>query len=193
MKENEEKGVKLSLIHTNLRRHTFENPKIKRWVEQQARGKVLNLFAGRTLLNLDETRVDIDPAANADYYMDALKFVRRWIGIKFDTVILDPPYSYRKAMEFYKGNYSSRFKQLADQLPIILNSEGRVISFGYHSSFMGKKRGFRLAHLCVFAHGGAQHCTIAIVEKRNKGSIKGFFNSKRQVTKNDQRKPKRER
>jgi len=156
----------LSLIYTNLRRYTFESPKIKRWVEQQAKGKVLNLFAGKTLLNLDEVRVDVDPSANADYYMDALKFVERWKGTKFDTIILDPPYSYRKAMEFYKGNYSSRFKRIADRIPDILNHEGHVVSFGYHSSFMGKKRGFHLCHLCVFAHGGSQHCTIAIVEKR---------------------------
>ncbi len=153
----------LELINTNLRRYTFQSPKIKEWVEENAKGAVLNLFSGKTELNLHEIRVDIDKEMNAHYHMDALDFVSSRIR-KFDTIILDPPYSYRKAMEMYKGNYSSRFKRIADKIPEILKPGGHVISFGYHSSFMGKKRGFSLKKLCVFAHGGAQHCTIGIIE-----------------------------
>ena len=69
-------------------------------------------------------------------------------------------------MEMYNGNYSSRFKQLADEIPRILKKDGIVISFGYHSTFLGKKRGFKLNKLCVFAHGGSQHCTIGIIESK---------------------------
>lgn len=156
--------TKLTLINTNLRRYTFEAPKIKKWVEDSSYGKVLNLFAGKTKLNLDEVRNDIGEDALSDYKKDALDFVKEWDGDKFDTIILDPPYSYRKSMEMYNGKYSSRFKQIADNIPNILNENGIVISFGYHSSFMGKKRHYELKELCVFAHGGAQHCTIGIVE-----------------------------
>lgn len=161
-------NTKLQLINTSLRRYTFQSPKIKKWIEGNSEGTVLNLFAGKTLLNLSEVRIDIDKEMKADYYMDALDFVRD-VGHNdsFDTIILDPPYSYRKAMEMYKGNYSSKFKRIADNIPRILNSDGKVISFGYHSTFMGKKRGFYLDTMCVFAHGGAQHCTIAIIEKWN--------------------------
>jgi len=45
-----------------------------------------------------------------------------------------------------------------------LEKSGKVISFGYHSTFLGKKRNAILKKLCVFAHGGAQHCTIGIIE-----------------------------
>lgn len=158
--------TKLELINTNLRRYTFESPKIKQWVEENSSGKVLNLFAGKTLLNLDEVRNDIDTEnAVADYHMDCVEFVKSWNGHKFDTIILDPPYALRKAMEMYNGNYTSRFKMLADLIPSILADGGKVISFGYHSTFMGKVRGFGLNSMCVFAHGGAQHCTIAIIEQ----------------------------
>jgi predicted methyltransferase len=157
--------VELELINTNLRRYTFESPKIKEWVEKNSNGRVLNLFAGFTKLNLDEIRNDIDEKALAEYHKDAVDFVKEWTGEKFDTIILDPPYSYRKAMEMYNGNYSSRFKQLADIVPSILSDGGKVISFGYHSTFLSKKRGAVLKKLCVFAHGGAQHCTIAIIEE----------------------------
>ncbi len=162
----EEEGTCLELIRTNLRRYTFESPKIRQWVEENSKGICLNLFAGKTRLAIDEVRNDIDPEMDADYCMDAVDFVRKCIGIvTFDTVILDPPYAYRKAMEMYKGNYTSRFKQLADEVPKILNPDGIVISFGYHSTFLSKKRKAELLKLCVFAHGGAQHCTIGIIEK----------------------------
>lgn len=153
----------LELINTNLRRYTFESPKIKKWVEENSSGKCLNLFAGKTKLNLDEVRNDIDQSMLSDYHLDALKFVKQ-CNDKFDTIILDPPYAYRKAMEMYKGNYTSKFKLIADEITRLLKNNGKVISFGYHTTFMGKKRGFELEKLCVFAHGGAQHATIGIIE-----------------------------
>lgn len=156
--------TKLTLIRTNLRRYTFDSPKIRKWVESRAKGKVLNLFAGKNKLNLDEIRNDVDKTMDADYFKDALDFVREWKGENFDTIILDPPYSYRKSMEMYNGNKNSRFKLIADEIPRILKDNGIVISFGYHSTFLGKKRNFKLNELYVFAHGGSQHCTIGIIE-----------------------------
>ena len=156
---------KLELIRTNLKRYTFSCPKIKKWVEDNSFGLVLNLFSGKTKLNLNEIRNDIDTTMNADYHKDALDFVLEWKGKKFDTIILDPPYSYRKGMELYNGHRNSRFKLIVDNLKSILNKDGIIISFGYHSTFMGEKRGFYLQKLAVFAHGGAQHCTIGIIEK----------------------------
>ncbi len=159
--------MELELINTNLRRYTFESPRIKKWVEDNSNGKCLNLFAGKTKLNLDEIRNDVDKTMLADYHKDAVDFVKEWKGKKFDTIILDPPYSYRKSMEMYNGNKASRFKILADLIPTILKEKGIVISFGYHSTFLSKKRNATLKKLCVFAHGGSQHCTIGIIEQLN--------------------------
>lgn len=158
--------TQLELINTNLKRYTFECPKIKKWVEDNSYWKCLNLFAWITKLNLDEVRNDIDEKALAEYHKDAVDFVSEWKWEKFDTIILDPPYAYRKAMEMYQGNYTSRFKLLADNIGIILNDWWSIISFGYHSTFMGKKRWYWLHKLCVFAHWGSQHCTIGIIEKQ---------------------------
>lgn len=158
--------TQLQLINTSLRRYTFEAPKIREWVESHCNGLVLNLFAGKIRLNVNEVRNDVDPEMISDYQQDALDFVVNYAGPLFDTVILDPPYSIRKSMEMYNGNLNSRFKLIADNLPRIIKPQARVISFGYHSTFLGKKRGYELVELCVFAHGGAQHCTIAIVEEK---------------------------
>lgn len=96
--------------------------------------------------------------------MDALEFVLSWDGDKFDTVLLDPPYAYRKSMEMYKGIVASPFRQLKDAIPSILNVGGTVITFGYHSTVMGTNRGFSLERIALFSHGGAIHDTIASVE-----------------------------
>ena len=164
-----EKQTELELIRTNLRRYTFESPKIKKWVEENSKGKCLNLFAGKTKLNLDEIRNDVDKTMLADYHKDAVDFVKEWKGKKFNTIILDPPYAYRKSMEMYNGNKASRFKILADLIPNILEENGKVIVFGYHSTFLSKKRNATLKKLCVFAHSGSQHCTIGIIEQLNDG------------------------
>jgi len=58
----------LTLINTSLKRYTFQCPKIKDWVEERSFGKVLNLFAGITELNIDEIRNDVDKNMKADYH-----------------------------------------------------------------------------------------------------------------------------
>jgi len=104
---------------------------------------------------------------SANFHKDAVDFVKEWNGDKFDTIILDPPYAYRKSMEMYNGNKASRFRILADLIPNILKENGIVISFGYHSTFLSHRRNAILNKLCVFAHGGSQHCTIGIIEQIN--------------------------
>ena len=90
---------------------TFEQPKLKLWVEKWSTGKVLNLFAGMTRLNLDEFRVDCNKEMDADWYGDAYEFVTT-TDKKFNTIILDPPYSIRKSREKYNGNYIGSFTKI---------------------------------------------------------------------------------
>lgn len=103
----------------------------------------------------------------ADYHLDALSLLRSWQDGLFQTVLLDPPYAYRKSMELYKGIICSPFRQLKDEVPKVLEPGGVVITFGYHSVAMGKSRGFEPERIAVFCHGGAIHDTIATVERYN--------------------------
>ena len=152
-------------IKCPLNRWTFSIKPIREWVESICEGKTLNLFAGRTKLNIDEIRNDLDDDALSEYKMDALQFVKTWDGNKFDSILLDPPYAYRKSMEMYKGIKASPFRQLKDELPRILKPNGLIITFGYHSNTMGIGRGFIVERIALFSHGGAIHDTIANVER----------------------------
>ena len=158
--------MKIVYLKTPLNKYTFKSKSIKSWVESHCYDKrVLNLFAGQTTLNnCFEIRNDVDHDANSEFHKDALDFVVECVLDPFDSIILDPPYSYRKSMEFYKGHKASRFNQLKDFIPDILNPRGEVITFGYQSISMGKVRGFKQKELLVMSHGGAIHDTLAIVE-----------------------------
>lgn len=148
-----------------LHRFTFSVSPMRKWVERNCEGRVFNLFAGKTLLNINETRNDLDQEMPAEFHADALDLVRNWTGNKFNTILLDPPYSYRKSMEMYKGNVCSPFRQLKDSIPRCLEPGGIVITFGYHSIVMGTTRSFELEKVALFSHGGAIHDTIACVER----------------------------
>lgn len=155
----------LDYIKCPLHRYTFKVKNIREWVERTVEGKTLNLFSGYTKLNIDEVRNDLDSEALSDYKLDALEFVRTWEGERFNTILLDPPYAFRKSMEMYKGIRCSPFKQMKDELPRILHPGGLIITFGYHSNTMGSGRGFSVERIGLFSHGGAIHDTIASVER----------------------------
>ena len=120
-------------------------------------------------LQCDEIRNDVRVDMPADYHMDALDFVKRWGGERFNTILLDPPYAYRKSMEMYEGAVSSPFNQIKNQLYRIIHKNGIVITFGYHSNVMGKSRNYRQEHILLMSHGGAIHDTIAVIERKDDG------------------------
>jgi hypothetical protein len=180
--------LKFTYMRTPLYRYTFRNNRIRQWIEDHCEGPyVLNLFAGKYRLNLQEgwreIRNDLNPEMDADYHQDSLEFVTQWNegcqGPKFSTVILDPPYSYRKCMTKYQGVVSSAFNQVKNKVVDILEPNGIVITFGYHSNVMGQRRGFEQEHILLMSHGGAIHDTIAVIERRDDGlsrdEIGAFF------------------
>lgn len=149
-----------------MNKYTFKSKKIREWVEENCEGLILNLFAGETLLDIEEIRNDIREEMPANYHMDALEFVKTISEPLFNTVLLDPPYAYRKSMEMYEGAVASPFNKLKDAIVEILKPNGIVITFGYHSVSMGKGRGFEQEHILLMSHGGAIHDTIAIIERK---------------------------
>jgi len=164
--------MELTYLAQPPKRYTFEQPKLKEWVESWCQGRVLNLFAGRVKLNVNETRNDIDNDMPADYHCDAYDFVQLWSNrvkdmpeTQFDTVILDPPYNIRKAREIYGGRYIGSFTKIKNKLSEILSYKARVITLGYDTVGMSKSRGFKKLAVCVICHGGDHNDTLCLVEQ----------------------------
>ena len=116
------------------------------------------------MLDVNEIRVDIDTSMPVDYHDEAYHFVN-YCKMKFDTIILDPPYNIRKAREKYEGRYIGKLIKIKNKLPYILNPDGRVISLGYDSVGMSKKRHFNKIAICLVCHGGDHNDTICLVEQ----------------------------
>lgn len=149
------------------KRYTFQAPKVKKWTEDWCKGKVLNLFAGKTLLNMNEMRNDIDPECPADHHRDATELVEEFIisNIKFDTIILDPPWNYRKAREKYEGRWIGKLTKVKNLLSQILNHNGRIISWGYNTVGMSKSRGFTKLAICLVCQNGDHNDFMGLVEE----------------------------
>lgn len=146
---------------------TFEQPKLKKWVEDNCKGKVLNLFAGKVRLNIDELRVDISEENNPDIVQEAFEFVSN-TNMKFDTIILDPPYNLRKSREKYgDGRYIGSFTKIKNELVNILNPGGIIIHLGYDSVGMAKCRGFEKIAICLVCHNGDHNDTICLIDKQS--------------------------
>ena len=167
-------GLEFTYLIQPANKYTFTMPDLKRWVEEHCVGKVLNLFAGKIKLNVDEVRNDIDPEMPADYHMDAEIFCKmaiekRW---KFDTVILDPPYSLRKSMEKYGGRYMSSYQKIKELIPEILNDGGTVITLGYNTFGLERTAGFKKVAICIVNHCSLANDTLVLVERKVKDSPK---------------------
>ena len=149
-------------------KYTFKQPRLKKWVEDNCEGKVLNLFAGLVPLAVDEVRVDIDEKMPADYYMDSYKFVLMATGHGwlYDTIVLDPPYNLRKSREKYEGRMIGSFTKVKNLLPDITADNGVIITLGYDTVGMGKGRGFKKEAICLVCHSGDHNDTICLKERK---------------------------
>ena len=147
------------------KKYTFEQPKLRLWTEQHCTGKVLNLFAGKTNLSVDETRVDLSDEFQPDFVMDAFEFVSS-TELVFDTIIFDPPYNLRKSREKYEGRYIGSLTKIKNSLNPLIKEGGRIISFGYDSVGMAECRGFKKIAICLVCHNGDHNDTICLVEEK---------------------------
>ena len=153
------------------KKYTFEQVDLRKWTEKWAEGKVLNLFAGKTKLNLDEVRVDINIDMPADYYMDAYDFLKEWDYYKFDTIIFDPPYNLRKSREKYDGKYFGSLQKIKNEMVRVLKPGGLIIHYGYDSVGLGRSRGFEKIAICLVCHNGDHNDTICLVERMNQSNL----------------------
>lgn len=146
---------------------TLEQPKLKKWVEDRFKGKkTLNLFAGKTKLNLDEVRVDISDEWNPDIISDAFDYVKNNDLTQFEAILLDPPYNLRKAREKYGDKYIGSYTKIKNVIAEKVKIGTLIITMGYDSVGMAKCRGFDKKEICLICHGGDHNDTICLVEQK---------------------------
>jgi hypothetical protein len=121
---------------------------------------------------------DINPQTSAHHHMDATAFAKMLAdqGYVADAILFDPPYSLEQAKRCYEmvGRHFAkqdawdvnRWTRAKDHLSDLLEPGGIVISFGWHSSGFGLKRGYSLEEILMVCHGAGHHDTICTVERK---------------------------
>lgn len=128
-------------------------------------------------------RNDADPKAPAEYHLDALEFLEIWEDDHFDGIFFDPPYSNHEVKRHYEGrgyseNPATTFRKWKDAIARVVKSGGTVISLGWNSGGLGKKRGFEKLHIRLVPHGAHHNDTIVVVERKI-NNLKSFIKESR--------------
>ena len=104
------------------------------------------------------------------FHTDALEYLHCFKNESVSNLAFDPPYSQRQLKEMYKNigfSYdmnNSYWSKCKDQIARIIKPGGKVLSFGWNSSGIGKKRGFEIMRILLICHGSQHHDTICTVE-----------------------------
>jgi len=121
---------------------------------------------------------DLNPNTTAEYHLDVKEFLATlWYkSIRADLVIFDPPYSPRQIKECYESigvkmgaldAMRTNWQPERDLINDILEVGGIVISCGWNSMGMGKKRPFWFVEGLMVCHGVGHNDTIVMVEKKH--------------------------
>ncbi len=121
---------------------------------------------------------DLNPDTKAVHHMQATTFLDMLNngGAVLDLLIFDPPYSPRQISECYKGiglevgmkdtQSAVLYKEVRDAADKMLKSGSIVLSFGWNTVGMGKKRGYEIIEIMMVCHGGAHNDTICVAERK---------------------------
>jgi len=149
-------------------RYTFKMRAVDRLLRQEMSGTWIDPFSG--LFSPAQIRNDADEALPADSHVDGLEFLRTLPAKNFDGVLFDPPYSCEQALRKYKPRQNGTagraeyWAKCKDEIARIVRPGGKAICFGWDSTGIGKKRGFRLERILLLCHGACHNDTIITVE-----------------------------
>lgn len=129
-------------------------------------------FAGK--YSPAEITNDLNPERNTKYHLSAEIFLKKLQGNKYKGCLFDPPYSLRQIKECYEklgkplNQWTTQkfYSDIKDLISNLILKDGFVISCGWNSIGMGKKRGFEMIEVLLLTHGRSHNDTIVTVEKK---------------------------
>jgi hypothetical protein len=173
--------IKFSRIWAMPSKNTFSIKCVAEFIQRYNEPEMFSIdpFANRS--RIAKVTNDIDPDMGCDYNLDALDFLKLWEENSVDLVFFDSPFSPRQVVEIYRKfdktvnmqtTQSSFWSKLKDEITRITKPNGIVISCGWNSNGIGKKRGFKIEEILLVAHGGMHSDTIVMAERKISDSSK---------------------
>ena len=156
-------------------KNTFEIKSINKLIHKYNKKNLLSIDPFANKNRIAKITNDLDKSFNTNFNLDALEFLKQIENNTIDLVLFDPPYSPRQVSEVYKKlkksvnwetTQSSFWSKLKNEIFRITKNNSIVISFGWNSNGMGKKRDFEIKEILIVAHGGSHNDTICVVEKK---------------------------
>jgi len=159
--------------------NTFSQPPIKKLIQEEIiDGVIIDPFANDS--KIAHITNDLDPQFDTDYHLDAIDFLKTFDNESVEMVLFDPPYSVRQVSEVYRRlgktvnmetTQCTYWSNLKNEVVRILKPGGKVISFGWNSSGMGKSRGFKTSRILLVNHSGYHNDTICVVDVKVQSSL----------------------
>lgn len=157
-------------------RNTMTIPAIRPFVLAHCTGKVLDVFAGKTRLEREGCEFvtnDISEDCATNYHVDAssetfVKTLNSDGHFSFDTIILDPPFSLYQSKRRYRGEWYRDYTLVKNNVDRLTKLNTKIISFGFNSTGMGRRRGYRKEELLVVNNKGNNNDTLILVERKVK-------------------------
>ena len=180
--------TKITRMWAMPNRDTFSIKPIGEFVQKYYRKASVSIdpFARNSTLATHTN--DLNPETSAQHHMDSIEFLEMLVknNIACDLVLFDPPYSPRQIKECY-DSIGLKMKQLdamrtnwqreRDLINQLLLSGGYVLSFGWNSMGMGKKRNYVIEEILTLCHGVGHNDTICIVERQTQPQFNFESNS----------------
>ena len=166
--------IDLSYYTVQPDRWTFQSAKIREWVESWCAGDVLNACAGKTHLEVDAVRNDIDTDVDADHHVDVCEIADHFGPSCFDTIIYDPPFSQYQANRSYEGRNVGDDALAKRQFHELLRPGGRVIQLGYTTTCMPISLGYEREAVAVFNTLGRMNDYLGTVDRKQNGDLRSL-------------------
>lgn len=152
--------MKIERVWAMPNHKTFQIPAIKKLLlEETIQGNIIDPFP-------------------YPFKQDALSFLRNLPTNFVDNLRFDPPYSQRQLIEMYHNAGLSLdrvnngyWAKLRDEISRVTKPGGKVVSFGWNSTGIGKNRGFTMTRILLVCHGSQHNDTIVTVEIKNQSKL----------------------
>ena len=166
--------MRISRVWAMPNKHTFLIKPIKELLKELVLDGVgwIDPFAG--YYSPAENTNDLNPQTPTQYHLEAIDFLNKLSGV-YIGCLFDPPYSLTQVSKSYKGmglkfkgkeNPTGGFPKAKDRISELIQLGGIVISFGWNTIGMGKKRGFEIEEIIIVSHGGNRNDTLITIEKK---------------------------
>lgn len=155
--------------------NTFDINCINKLIHKYLKPEMKSIDPFANKCKLAQITNDLNPNYDTNFHLDATDFLKTFSDLSIDFLFYDPPYSLRQVSECYKNvgihvtmetTQSSWRTKHINEISRIVKSDGIVMSFGWNSSGIGKKRGFEIIEILLVAHGGSHNDTICTVERK---------------------------